>query len=961
MSRFGKGRLLAVLTAVAAFAALSAAPASAAPPGGITAKTVKAATVVSVPLVSSGSNSLCVNPVGVSWGDGVSPPSVIPANPNCAPPASLQGQNTAIVQGQPGDAACLYSGKITGASWVGIDSSHSCSDSANPPVRSPLTHRFYVYDTEFALPACVTGVSINGTMLADNAAAAYLNGNLIGAQSSVNGGGANNFNQSPGTAFGHTGPSFFNMGTTNVLDFLVLDATTPETGLDFSATVTYTPCTATLKICKVAGFGIIVGQHVTFTMTPAPMSGSGTVSVPAGPAPGGYCVVAGTFVQGTDVTVTESIPSGDSVSSIGVGPPGNQVGTANLGTGTVKVMIGKGVTEATYTNVSNLAEKLSGYFEICKQAIISKPWTRLLGPIPSFQFTVGAQSIGGAHTQSQTVTVPGGACSAPIQVLAGPVTVTENLTSTWNMVGCSIADAGTLTACNLAGASATVTVPAGNVSNESVLTITNSGYVLPIVANKCLNCMVDFAKAVPLAGGNTGTGTVVGNATGGIPTGTMSFYECGPTTTAQACTSKANPVGSPVTLIPGTQDTATATAVPFWPSTAGFWCLAEYYSGDKNYAASSDTSTDGCFQATSTALQITTVTIPFAQVGVPYSTQLAVTGGTAPYNWTATGLPKGFTLNATTGLLSGKATATAAGVYSLGVTVKDSSKSVKTTTATFTLLVASAPAITSASSATFTVDSAGTFTVTTTGFPSPGLSETGVLPAGVTFTDNGDGTATLAGTPTAGAGESFPITITAGNTIGKNATQGFTLNVIPTTADCTIVPNPTPANFTNCPGADLSGDNVPGIDLQFADLAGADLSGSILTGWIAEDANLAGANLTGVDGQGNYTGANLKNAGISGSLGGSTFVNTNLTEASMVGGSNYDSSDFTGANLTDTSMSGSGFDGDNFTNANLTSANMSGGFFNSADIFSGTTWSGTTCPDSTDSDNDGGTCVNNLG
>ena len=42
------------------------------------------------------------------------------------------------------------------------------------------------------------------------------------------------------------------------------------------------------------------------------------------------------------------------------------------------------------------------------------------------------------------------------------------------------------------------------------------------------------------------------------------------------------------------------------------------------------------------------------------------------------------------------------------------------------------------------------FTVTTAGTPTPAITVTGTLPAGVTFVDNGDGTATLAGTPAAG-------------------------------------------------------------------------------------------------------------------------------------------------------------------------------------------------------------------
>ena len=37
---------------------------------------------------------------------------------------------------------------------------------------------------------------------------------------------------------------------------------------------------------------------------------------------------------------------------------------------------------------------------------------------------------------------------------------------------------------------------------------------------------------------------------------------------------------------------------------------------------------------------------------------------------------------------------------------------------------------------------------------------------------------------------------------------------------CTIVSNPTAANFTNCPGVDLTGSDLSGVDLSYADLAG---------------------------------------------------------------------------------------------------------------------------------------------
>ena len=78
--------------------------------------------------------------------------------------------------------------------------------------------------------------------------------------------------------------------------------------------------------------------------------------------------------------------------------------------------------------------------------------------------------------------------------------------------------------------------------------------------------------------------------------------------------------------------------------------------------------------------------------------------------------------------------------------------------------------ITSASTASFTEGTAGTFTVTATGTPTPAITESGALPAGVTFTGG-----VLSGTPTATG--TFPITFTATNGIGSPATQSFTLTV----------------------------------------------------------------------------------------------------------------------------------------------------------------------------------------
>ena len=83
-----------------------------------------------------------------------------------------------------------------------------------------------------------------------------------------------------------------------------------------------------------------------------------------------------------------------------------------------------------------------------------------------------------------------------------------------------------------------------------------------------------------------------------------------------------------------------------------------------------------------------------------------------------------------------------------------------------------APAITSASSATFAQATSGSFAVTATGTPTPTITESGALPGGVTFNAG-----ILSGTPTTSG--SFPITFTMSNGVSPNAVQSFVLTVTP--------------------------------------------------------------------------------------------------------------------------------------------------------------------------------------
>ncbi len=164
-------------------------------------------------------------------------------------------------------------------------------------------------------------------------------------------------------------------------------------------------------------------------------------------------------------------------------------------------------------------------------------------------------------------------------------------------------------------------------------------------------------------------------------------------------------------------------------------------------------------------------TIAFT-VGTAGSFTVTASGHPAPALSLTGALPSGVTFTAATGKLAGTPAAGTGGSYALTFTATNGVGT--NATQSFTLAVTDAPAITSANTTTFTAGSAGTFTVTATGTPTPTLSESGALPAGVTFNA---ATGVLSGTPAAGTGGSYALTFTATNLVGSPATQAFTLIV----------------------------------------------------------------------------------------------------------------------------------------------------------------------------------------
>ena len=186
--------------------------------------------------------------------------------------------------------------------------------------------------------------------------------------------------------------------------------------------------------------------------------------------------------------------------------------------------------------------------------------------------------------------------------------------------------------------------------------------------------------------------------------------------------------------------------------------------------------------------------LPAGQLAVPYTTQLAATGGAgAPYIWSATGLPAGLTIANNSGLIAG--IPQAAGNFTIAVTILDHNG--LTITQNYTLTIASSKltfvttalpngAVGNSYSAGLAASGgSGIYTFTATG-----------LPGGLTLTPAG----TLSGTPTTAG--TFTIGVTSTDSQGSTATASFpvtiTSQVVVTGATISVVVG------TSIPGIKLS-------------------------------------------------------------------------------------------------------------------------------------------------------------
>lgn len=209
--------------------------------------------------------------------------------------------------------------------------------------------------------------------------------------------------------------------------------------------------------------------------------------------------------------------------------------------------------------------------------------------------------------------------------------------------------------------------------------------------------------------------------------------------------------------------------------------------------------------------------------------------------------------------------------------------------------------------------------------------------------------------PSRGFKGNYKISVVATNSVGTGK-LAHVRSTVALAANCSYI-GPYAYLVTACGITNWSGLNLPGAWLFGVNLAGENLSGTNLDG-----AFLSG-DLTGAD----LNGTNLANAFLDGMVsGGITGTPAALpTGWGLFGGyligyqaqiqnANLAGDDLAGLNLTFASLHQVDLAG-----ANLTGTVLAGASLTNTNL-SGVIWSNTTCPDGTNSNNDGGTCVNNL-
>ncbi|MGA2521576.1 MAG: putative Ig domain-containing protein [Acidimicrobiales bacterium] len=228
-----------------------------------------------------------------------------------------------------------------------------------------------------------------------------------------------------------------------------------------------------------------------------------------------------------------------------------------------------------------------------------------------------------------------------------------------------------------------------------------------------------------------------------------------------------------------------------------------------------------------------------ATVGSSFSLTVSASGYPTPTFRAPRGLPPGLSVTSDDNghlTITGTPTPAAAGTHRVSLRATNVARSEASgASGSFVIQVDAAPVITSGPLVRAQPGRPLSFEIRARGVPRPSLSESGALPPGVTFTDHGNGTATLSGTPTSPAAASWPVVITATNSV-RSTSSPLTLSTIEparfgTAATDTVavgVPFNFPITATGSPTPVVSETGALPAGVSFADIGGgsARLSGT---------------------------------------------------------------------------------------------------------------------------------------